>query len=108
MKSNESISNSNCESESLALVEPTQKLSETFECYLQNSQPSVKMPPVSNSPVSSLYTKLYVYFVCVYVFMCKITVKRIILCYIHYTHCNCIFTLFEIGAVFRGGYNGLG
>lgn len=59
IRSVESISNSNCESESLALVESKQNISETFDNYLQNSQPTVKSLPNSISPVSIL---LFIYY----------------------------------------------
>lgn len=55
MKSSETISNSNCKnckSESFPLVETKQDVSDTFDCYLQNAQPAVKLPLVSDSPVS--------------------------------------------------------
>jgi len=50
IKSIENISNSNCESESLRLMENKKEMSDTFDNYLQNAQSSVKLPPVS--PVS--------------------------------------------------------
>jgi len=48
----ENNSNYNCENESLSLVETKQDVSETFNNYLQNSLPSVKLTPVSDSIVS--------------------------------------------------------
>lgn len=52
MKPIESISNSNCENEQFSLVETKPDVSETFDDYLTSAQPSVKLPSVSNSPVS--------------------------------------------------------
>lgn len=52
MKSSETISNSNCKSESFPLVETKQDVSDTVDCYLQHAQ--VKLPSVSDSPVSIL------------------------------------------------------
>lgn len=46
------MSNSNCESESLRLLENKQDISDTFDNYLQNTPSSVKLPPASVSPVS--------------------------------------------------------
>lgn len=59
MTSIDSISNSNCKSKSLSLVEAKQDISETFDNYLQNAQSSVKLPLVSVSPVSIFYSKNY-------------------------------------------------
>lgn len=52
IKSIEDIQNSNCEGESLAVVENKHNISETLNNYLENSQSSVKLPAGSVSPVS--------------------------------------------------------
>ncbi|CAH1723013.1 unnamed protein product [Aphis gossypii] len=50
IKSIEDIQNSNCEGESLAVVENKHDISETLNNYLENSQSSVKLPAGSVSP----------------------------------------------------------
>jgi len=61
IKSIENISNSNCESESLRLMENKQEMSDTFDNYLQNAHSSVKLPPVSPVSVFIEYQHIYCY-----------------------------------------------
>lgn len=68
MKPIESISNSNCENEQFSLVETKPDISDTFDDYLTSAQPSVKLPSVSDSPVS-LFIKKVNYIIKTYI--CK-------------------------------------
>jgi len=58
IRSVESISNSNCENKSLTLVDTKEDMSETVNSYLQNAQPSIKLPPISVSPENLIQGEL--------------------------------------------------